>query len=397
MPLSRRRFVFSSTTAGLVLGCSRRGEGTTAPTQTAAKAVAPAKVEPAVPSGPSLLVLGGTKFLGPHLVEAALAAGFTVTLFNRGKTRPDLFPDVEKLRGDRDGKLDALAGRKWTAVVDTSGYVPRIVTDSAELLAGNVEQYVFISSISAYASLAQPGVDEGAPVATMDDPTNEEVMKNYGALKALCEQAAEKAMPGRTTNVRPGLIVGPDDPTDRFTYWPARLLRGGEVLAPGAPQDPTQFVDVRDLAKWIVGAIVAKHMGIYNLVAAPIEMGKVLDACKAAAGTEATFTWVPSSFLADQKVAPWSDMPAWVPLDDPESAGFAQVSNARALATGLETTPIDKTVADTLAWWKKEPDEHKAKLRAGLTPEREAEVLAAWHASRKAGKGKRPPKQKKAA
>ena len=187
----------------------------------------------------NLLILGGTVFLGRHLVEAALARGHAVTLFNRGQHNPDLFPEVERLRGDRDGDLQALEGRRWDAVVDTCGYVPRVVRASAEMLAPNVDHYTFISSISVYADTSKPGIDEQAPVGTLDDPTTEEVTgESYGPLKALCEQAAEAAMPGRVLNIRPGLIVGPHDPTDRFTYWVRRVAEGGEVLAPGNPHAP---------------------------------------------------------------------------------------------------------------------------------------------------------------
>ena len=219
-------------------------------------------------SGPAkpmkILILGGTSFLGPQIVEAAQARGHVLTLFNRGKTNPGLFPDVEKLHGDRNGDLKSLEGRQWDSVVDTSGFVPRLVTLSASLLAPNVKQYVFISTISVFGENLKPGTAENGPLATMPDETSEDVPKYYGALKALCEKAADKAMSGRACNIRPGLIVGPGDKSDRYTYWPVRLARGGEVLAPGDGSDPIQYVDVRDLGAWVVTAVEKNLSGTYN-------------------------------------------------------------------------------------------------------------------------------------
>jgi len=211
----------------------------------------------AAPPKKRILILGGTGFLGPATVEAARSRGHVLTLFNRGKTRPGLFPDIETLHGDRDPNvgegLKSLEGRKWDAVIDNSGYFPRQVGASARLLAPNVGHYIFISSISVYADNSVEGLDESAAVATIADPNVEKITEQtYGALKALCEKACEQALPGRTTVVRPGYIVGPDDASGRFTYWPIRFDRGGEVLAPGAPQDPVQFVDVRDLGGWLI-------------------------------------------------------------------------------------------------------------------------------------------------
>jgi 2'-hydroxyisoflavone reductase len=349
----------------------------------------------AAAGGKALLVLGGTMFLGPEIVEAALARGWKVTLFNRGKTNPQLFPDLEKLHGDRDPAkgdgLKALEGRRWDAVVDTSGYVPRHVQASASLLAPVARQYVFVSTISVYADNSKPGADETAAVGTLKDPAVEKVDgETYGPLKALCEQAAEKAMPGRTTIVRPGLIVGPNDPSDRFTYWPVRVAKGGEVLAPGTPQDPTQFIDVRDLGNWIVLLLEKNRTGVFNATGPkePLPMGELLASCKRVSGSNATFTWIPSAFLEAQQVAPWSDMPVWVPPVD-DMAGFARVSIARATAAGLTFRSVDDTVRDTLTWWKTVPEERRAKLRAGLGAEREAEVLAAWRAE--AAKAKPEP------
>jgi 2'-hydroxyisoflavone reductase len=323
----------------------------------------------------------------------ALARGYTITLFNRGKTRPDLFPELEKLRGDRDPKkgegLRALEGRSWDAVLDTSGYVPRIVRASAELLAPNVKRYIFISSVSAYAEHTTPGADETAPVAKLADPTVETMGKefeNYGGLKALCEQAAEAAMPGKVANVRPGYIVGPGDPTDRFTYWPVRAARGGDMLAPGAPEDPIQIIDVRDLGAWLVTLLDRGTSGLFNAVgpAEPLTMGGVLDACKAAAEKAPELTWVSAKFL---KEAPGGavEPPIWAPPEG-ESLGFHKRSFARAQQAGLTYRPVPETVKDTLAWFRTLPAERQAKLKAGLDPQREADVLKAWRAQQKKAK-----------
>jgi 2'-hydroxyisoflavone reductase len=327
----------------------------------------------------TLLILGGTRFLGPEIVEAAKASGWTITLFNRGKTNPGLFPDLEKLQGDRNGDLESLEGRAFDAVIDSSGYMPRQVRDSATLLGKSAKQYVFVSSISVYSDLSKAGVDETGPVAILADPTVETVTDgSYGGLKALCEKAAESAMPGRVTNVRPGLIVGPNDGTDRFTYWPVRVARGGEVLAPDKPEDPVQFIDVRDLAVWIVKTIDTKTTGVFNATSAPVRIGDVLDACKAANGGDARFTWVAAAFLAAQKVEEWSDLPVWTSPAGSD-AGAGQVSNARAVAKGLAFRPLKATAKDTLDWWKTLPKERTAQLKAGLSSERETAVLAAWH------------------
>ena len=342
------------------------------------------------PGGRTLLILGGTRFLGPELVEAAKKKGWTITLFNRGKTNPGLFPDLEKLQGDRNGDLKSLEGRKWDAVVDTSGFVPRQVQGSATLLKEAVKQYVFISSISVLKDMSKPGLDETAPLATMPDETVEKVDENtYGALKALCEKAAEKAMPGRVTNVRPGLIVGPNDNTDRFTYWPVRVSLGGEVLAPNRPDDPVQFIDVRDLAEWIIRMVDSGAAGVFHATGNPQKIGDLLDTCKAASGSDTRFTWVDAAFLKEQKVSEWSDMPTWLPPTG-EDAGGNRVSNARAVAKGLTFRPLKTTVKDTLDWWKKQPPERQAKLRAGISSEREAAVLKAWHEARDRKETKAP-------
>ncbi len=330
-----------------------------------------------------ILVLGGTRFLGPHTVKYALTRGHEVTLFNRGRSNPHFFPDLVKLKGDRNGDLASLETGEWDAVIDTSGYVPRVVDLSAELLKDRVQQYVFISTISVYADFNEIGLNENSKVAVIDDPTTETVdAETYGALKALCEQAAERSMPGRTWNVRPGLIVGPLDRTDRFTYWPVRVKRGGEVLAPQGPDEQVQIIDVRDLAEFLIHGVERNATGVMNAVSPPgqMAMGEMLDACRRVSGSDASFTWAASDFLAEHDVNAWSDMPCWIPTD--MEAGVGTVNVDRALAAGLTFRPIAETVRDTLDWWASEPKERRnGEMRAGLTAERESEVLKAWHAS----------------
>ena len=329
-----------------------------------------------------ILVLGGTVFVGRHIVEAALARGHEVTMFNRGEHSPDLFPTVEKLRGNRDGDLTALAGRTWDAAIDTCGYVPRIVAASAQLLANGVKHYTFISSVSAFKDFSTPSMDENGPLGTMPDPGVEEVTgETYGPLKVLCEAAAEATMPGRVLIVRPGLIVGPHDPTDRFTYWPRRVAAGGEVLAPGKPEQQVQFIDVRDLASWTIKLVEANQTGIYNATGPdyPLTMGQVLETCQQVSQSHAHLTWVDEKLLIDEKVGAWSELPLWVPDSDPKYVGFAKVNCQKAIAAGLTFMPLADTVRDTLEWDATRSAEVKANPKAGLKPEREAELLAAYH------------------
>jgi 2'-hydroxyisoflavone reductase len=332
-----------------------------------------------------ILILGGTGFTGPHQVRYALSRGHKVTTFNRGKTHPGELPkEVEQLIGDRNGQLDALKGRKWDIAIDNPTTLPVWIRDAAEILKGNVERYVFISTISVYADTSK-GADETAPFAKYEgsDPYKETLQamkasgyKTYGPLKALSEQEAEKWFPGKTLIIRPGLIVGPRDETDRFTYWPVRIERGGEVLAPGTPKDPVQFIDARDLAEWTIRMVENRETGIYNATgpAQPLAIGEMLDQIKAAFNSDTTFTWVPADFLEKQKVEAWSDMPVWTG----EESGMARTNITRALGKGLTFRPLGETARDTLAWFKSQPQDRQSKLRAGLTPEREAEVLAAW-------------------
>lgn len=337
-----------------------------------------------------LLILGGTAYLGPEVVEAATSRGHSITLFNRGKTRPQLFPDLEKLHGDRDpDKGDGLKALKeheggWDAVIDTSGYYPRHVKASAELLAGKAGQYVFISTVSVYGDNSKAGMDETAPVGTIDDPTVENMgaeMKNYGPLKALCEQAAEKAMPGRVTSIRPGYIVGPGDWSGRFNYWPVRIRRaksGGEVLAPGKPSDPIQMIDVRDLAEWIVRCIEQSTVGVYNAIGPKekLEWGSVLEACKRVTKSSAELVWVPAKFL-EAHAKPGDYFPIWLHTEG-ETAGFHNRSNARAVAKGLTFRPIDETISGFLAWYDALDEEKQRKFLTGTSIEREAELLKLW-------------------
>ncbi len=342
----------------------------------------------AKPKPAKILILGGTAFLGPQIVDAARARGHVLTLFNRGKTNPGLFPDIEKLRGDRDGDLKSLEGRKWDAVIDTSGFVPRLVTMSASLLAPNVKQYVFISTISVFAEDLKPGTAEDGPLAKTPDETSEDVGKYYGALKALCETAADKAMSGRAWNVRPGLIVGPGDKSDRFTYWPVRVARGGEVLAPGDGGDPVQYIDVRDLAAFVVLGVERNLTGTYNATgpAKKLTMKEMLDGIKTGTGGKANFTWVSADFLEAKQVAPWSELPVWVPSRN-GAEGFTQISAAKAIAAGLTFRSVSVTAKDTLAWYKTLPEDRRGKLLAGISADKERELLAAWHAENPAKAG----------
>lgn len=337
------------------------------------------------PAGRSLkiLVLGGTRFIGPHTVRYALDRGHDVTLFNRGRTNADLFPGLETIIGNRDPGiglgLAGLRGRSWDAVIDNSGFVPRIVGASAALLADKVEQYLFVSSICQYHDWAEGGKGgtEARPRATLEDPSTEDVQSHYCALKAYCELAAEAAMPGRVTQIRPGLIVGPRDNTDRFTYWPVRIARGGEVLAPGRPADPTQFVDARDLAEFIVHCLEVRLVDSYNVVCPTMPFGNLLDTCLRVIDSDASLVWVPADFLAEHDVQPWRDVHMWVDGNS-TLAGALGWSAQKAIDAGLGFRPVDETVRDTLDWFRSLPPERQANLRAGMGADKEAAVLGAW-------------------
>jgi 2'-hydroxyisoflavone reductase len=317
-----------------------------------------------------ILILGGTQFLGRHTVDAALDRGHDVTLFNRGRTRPELFPTVEKLRGDRDGDLGALAGRDFDAVVDTSGYVPRIVRETIDAL-GDVGHYTFVSSISVYADLSSPPAP-GSPVAELDEPT-ENWEEAYGALKADCEDVVRERFP-EAFIPRPGLIVGPWDKTGRFTYWPQRLADGGRVLVPSPPDAPAQVIDVRDLAAWIVRAAEAGTSGTYDAVDRPTTRENLVETCRRVAGVETELVWVEPGFLVSHDVGEWMELPLWIA--DSAYAGMLSVDPSSAFAAGLETRPLEETARDTLAW--AQSGEGPIDPPAGLAREKEQAVLDAW-------------------
>jgi 2'-hydroxyisoflavone reductase len=334
-----------------------------------------------------LLILGGTGFIGPHQVRYAVARGHKVSVFNRGRSQADLPDSVEHLLGDRNSNLESLKGRAWDVVIDNPTTLPRWVRDSASLLKDATKQYVFISTISVYADFSRPGMDETAALLTYEGKDamteTEAKLELYGPLKALSEREAEKWFPGRTTIIRPGLIVGPGDTTDRFTYWPVRIDRGGEILAPGAPSDSVQFIDARDLAEWVIRVAEQGTLGIYNATGprSPLSIAELLYGIRAinSGSKEIRFTWADAKFLIEQKVRSWSDMPVWA-SEYPESAGFSRISNERAVSKDLTFRPLADTARETLEWYKTLPAARRAKMLAGLTEEREKTVLAAWHA-----------------
>jgi nucleoside-diphosphate-sugar epimerase len=318
-----------------------------------------------------VLLLGGPRFLGRAIADAALARGHELTFFNRGRTNPDAYPEVERIVGDRNGGLPALRGRHWDTVVDTSGYLPRDVRASADALVGS-DFYCFVSSVSVYADFASP-VDEDSPVAALGEMADDDVTdESYGPLKALCEGAVRAVFGERAAIVRPGLIVGPSDPTGRFTYWPHRIARGGEVLAPAPSDQPTQFVDVRDLGEWIVSICERRDGGTFNATHPGRSWGELLDACRAVAGTDATVTWVSRDFLVANEVGQWMELPLWIDGDDPQAAYFDRVDVSRAIAAGLSFRPLEETVRGAL-------EQARTTEAAGLPPEREAALLAAWN------------------
>jgi len=317
-----------------------------------------------------LLVLGGTKFLGRATVEAALAEGHQVTLFHRGQTNPELFSGAaEKLHGDRAHDLSLLAGRTWDAVIDTSGYVPHVVRASAETLADAVEHYLFVSSVSVYADLSGPVNEESALAEPAEGRPRDRLLEdysNYGELKALCEQAVAATLPGRHALVRPGLIVGPHDPTGRFTYWPHRVARGGEVLAPAPPQSRVQFVDVRDLGAWMIDLCEHTVEGAFNAVHPGISWEALFATCLDVSGSDAQFVWVDPEFLIEHEVGQWMELPMWLHEE-------SSIDVSRAIAAGLSFRPVEETVRGTLELAETTAD-------AGLEPEREAELIAGWKA-----------------
>ncbi len=327
----------------------------------------------------NILIIGGTRFLGLHLVDSAIARGHKITLFNRGQTNPNLFPNVETIIGDREHDIEKLSGRNWDAVIDTCGYVPRIVRESGVGLERSVSQYVFISTLSVHADNREIGINEEYPVGTLTDELVEEITgETYGPLKALCEKMILDLYAERGLVVRPGLIVGPNDPTDRFTYWPMRVAKGGDVLAPEKPEVPVQIIDVRDLSDFIIKLIEDKSSGIYSATGPDYELtfGAMLEACKQVSGSDANIHWASVEFLKQNKVEEWSDMPVWVP-DNEENAGFSRFDVSKAIKAGLSFRRLEDTVRDTLAWANTRPTDHE--WRAGLKSEREQELLKLLH------------------
>jgi len=389
MVTSRRTFLTSSALAalGLNLRCATAGDGGRVASNPPEPLPQNSGLSPPAKAAKPLriLILGGTGFIGPHEVHYALARGHRLTLFNRGKTNPTLFPDVEKLQGDRAvGDYRSLQGRDWDAVIDNPTSLPRWVRQAAETLKGHTRQYVFISTISVYAKNDTPNADETAELATAEEPESEDIRKYYGALKALSEKESERAFPGHACIIRPGLIVGPGDLSDRFTYWPARLARGGEVLAPGNPTDPVQIIDARDLAEFTVRVCEDMTTGTFNCTGpkSRLTMSELLGAVRAVMSPDASLTWVEADFLQEHNARPWVDLPVWVPPQS--SAGFATRDIRRALAKGLTFRPLAITAKDTLDFYNSEPEDRRVKLRAGLAPEAERTILAAWHARSKA-------------
>jgi 2'-hydroxyisoflavone reductase len=340
-----------------------------------------------------VLIIGGTRFLGAHLAAAARARQHELTLFHRG-TEATPERGVEVIRGDRDHDLDKLHGRRWDAVIDTCGYLPQSVSAAARALATATPQYVFISSISAYADLSGPSTGEDAPLVQLTDDALREASavdrsgpvsattygSSYGGLKASCEAAARQVFGERLLIVRPGLIVGPDDYTDRFTYWVARVARGGEVLAPGRGERSVQFIDVCDLAEWVIALIERRQCGVFNATGPPqdVTMGQLLERCAAVSDSDAFFTWVSETFLLREQVRPWTEMPLWLPEETTtHMAGLMAVDNRRAVAAGLRYRPLGDTIGAVLRWFRR--DETERPLRAGLTADREQRLLAKWH------------------
>jgi len=373
MERTRRDFLKTSAATAAALGIAAGAQ---------AHARGTRRVDDAPERKLDLLILGGTGFIGPKMVEAALARGHSMTLFNRGRTRPTLFSELEQIKGNRDPKIDEglepLRGREFDAVIDTSAYVPRIAEASAEILFDTAPYYLFISTVSVYASFEEGGIDEDSPVGRIEDETVEVVDgRTYGPLKVLCEQAVQARYGDSCSIVRPGLIVGPGDPTDRFTYWPVRVQRGGEVAVSGTPDDLLQYIDVRDLAEWTIRLIEQRTSGTMNAVGPkePFSMAELLYGTKAVCGGDASFVWFDPEFMAEQGLAAWTDFPMWT-----GQPGMGTVSRARAIEAGLTYRTCAETVGATLEWWNAQPEARRAQMRAGLSAEREKAALEAWHA-----------------
>lgn len=349
---------------------------------------APAAAQPAAAVKPlRMLILGGTGFIGPHQVEYALARGHQVTLFNRGKTNASLFPSVEKLTGDRNAPdgYASLKGRTWDVVIDNPAQLPRWVREAGAALRDSTDRYVFVSTLSAFANRRAIGIKEDGPLHEPGDPNATAVGNQYGPLKVRCEMEARTAFGPRALVMRPGLIVGPGDLTDRFSYWPVRIERGGEVLAPGTPDDPVAFIDARDFAEFMVRLAEQRASGDYNCVGPRpgMTLAGMLYGIQAVTTSDARYTWVDADFLQERKLRPYSDLPVWMPPRG-DSAGWARMDCSKAIAAGLTFRTLADTAHATLEYYHRQPADRQAVLRAGLKPEQERDTLAAWHARAKA-------------
>jgi 2'-hydroxyisoflavone reductase len=327
----------------------------------------------------NLLIIGGGVFLGQALLQSALEGGHAVTVFNRGHSRNWWPPGVKWIVGDRKEDLHLLLGRKWDAVIDTCGYRPQDVEATCAALFDSCERYVYISSVSAYASFARPPIRETDPLASADNIDRETINgTTYGPLKAECERTVARIYGGRSILVRPGLIVGPGDPTGRLSYWPWRICAGGRVLAPGSPDTPVQYIDARDLAAWILRLVMLRASGAFNGTG-PNEgatFGELIDTCRWICGEDVEIEWVDEHFLQREGVQPWVELPLWIPSHDPETLGFHKVDTTRSRAAGLKTRPMAVTVSDIL---DAGIPLHDDKRRAGkMTRERERDLLAVW-------------------
>lgn len=326
-----------------------------------------------------ILILGGTVFLGKHVVDVAIDHGHEMTLFNRGQTNPGEFPAIETICGDRDGILEGLRGRRWDMAFDFSGHVPRMVRLSAQLLQGVVDHYTFISSISVYANFSCEGMKEDAEMLELVDPAAEDVGKYYGALKGQCEREVHAFFDDRALVIRPGLIVGPHDPSDRFTYWVRRFARGGEILVPGRPERPVQFIDARDLAQWVVGLAEQRVTGVFHATgpARTTTMAEFVAALVKGTGSSGRLTWLPDEFLLRENVGEWQDLPLWI-ADNTGWPGFMTINIDRALSHGLVFRALEDTVRDTLQWDRQRTQSDH--LHAGLGEEQEEVLYQHWHA-----------------
>ncbi len=373
MTQTRRRFL---ATSAIAAAATLRPDHAKAASPAAAP-TPPSPPDPAPASRPlNLLILGGTGFIGPHQVRYAMYRGHQVTIFNRGQTNPGLFAGVETLIGDRDGQIDALRGRTWDAVIDNSGYVPRHVRDTAELLQDSVGRYLFTSTGSVY-SFDQDEITEDGELLPIEDPASEDVNRYYGPLKILCENAVTDTYRERGTVFRLHVVAGPGDTTDRFTYWPVRIDRGGEIIAPGSKDNPVQYIDVRDLAEFMIHALERDIGGTFNTAGpalAPTSMAEFLYGVRAITGTPLGFTWVDEQFLMDREAR----FQLWYPPQNGPARGISRVRSHKAVAAGLKFRPIAETALDTLDWFKAQPEERRNELALNL--ERDAQILEEWKA-----------------